>query len=542
MTLHDLNIKFQVKVKNEHLEMNTTQKTNSLSQRYFKKLTSNAISLVSGFVITSIVPKALGPLAYGQYSYIVDLFNQFFVFLESGSSNALYNKVSQKTENIKLIKKYLLFILLINLIILGSYLIASISGLSHYIFSDLTFNLIFLGFLMGSFSWLQTILVKILDGLGLTTEMEQLRIFTAFIKVVAIIGLFTLSLLDIYSFFVFQILSTLILNILFIYIIYKVYKNITNKEFTEEETKENFKYFWSYSHPLFLYTLIATLSLVADRWLIKTYSGLTEQGYFALASQIATVCFIFSSSMTPLFHREIAINWSEKNKERSILIIETAFSILYLIASYLGVFCAVNADSIVHLLAGPQFQGQTLAYALMFLFPIHQTYGQLVGGIYYATDNTKSYRNLGSIVIIIGIILSFIVLNPNIGPSLGFNGGFESLAIKTVFIQFLSVNLMLFYALKSFELKIWRFLRSQFFIVVLAAMAAFAGQKIAYLIFPDQHSFYFFIASGFNYTIACVLLFFVSIKLKIPLFITNNNAEVNYINAKIKELLVKFKK
>lgn len=46
----------------------------SLKKRYSIKLFANIISAVIGAIMVAIVPKALGPIAYGQFVYLQEFF------------------------------------------------------------------------------------------------------------------------------------------------------------------------------------------------------------------------------------------------------------------------------------------------------------------------------------------------------------------------------------------------------------------------------------------------------------------------------------
>ena len=57
----------------------------SLKKRYSIKLLANILTAVVGAVIIAIVPKALGPVAYGEFIYLQDFFMKIIGFLDMGS-------------------------------------------------------------------------------------------------------------------------------------------------------------------------------------------------------------------------------------------------------------------------------------------------------------------------------------------------------------------------------------------------------------------------------------------------------------------------
>ena len=70
----------------------------SLKKRYSIKLFANIISGVIGAILVAIVPKALGPVAYGQFTYLQDFFMKVIGFLDMGSSIAFLQNSPQSTQ------------------------------------------------------------------------------------------------------------------------------------------------------------------------------------------------------------------------------------------------------------------------------------------------------------------------------------------------------------------------------------------------------------------------------------------------------------
>lgn len=48
----------------------------SLKKRYLIKLLSNLINGAINIIFIALIPKALGPVAYGQFSYLQQFFSQ----------------------------------------------------------------------------------------------------------------------------------------------------------------------------------------------------------------------------------------------------------------------------------------------------------------------------------------------------------------------------------------------------------------------------------------------------------------------------------
>ena len=58
----------------------------SLGKRYTSRVVSSLIRLILSFATIGIVPKALGPVAYGSFNFLTTFFNTSLKFLKFGIS------------------------------------------------------------------------------------------------------------------------------------------------------------------------------------------------------------------------------------------------------------------------------------------------------------------------------------------------------------------------------------------------------------------------------------------------------------------------
>ena len=85
----------------------------SLKKRYSTKLFASIVSGLVNMAILAIVPKAIGPVAYGQFVYLQQFISKIINFLDAGSSIAYFTKLSAKPERIELISFYLIYSLIV---------------------------------------------------------------------------------------------------------------------------------------------------------------------------------------------------------------------------------------------------------------------------------------------------------------------------------------------------------------------------------------------------------------------------------------------
>ena len=152
-------------------------KETSLKIRYLIKLTSNIINGLLNIVLVAIVPKALGTVAYGEFSYLFQFFSKLFGLLDSGSSIAFFTKLSAKQERKNLIGYYFIISLLILMLSIIFIYISEIINLQVQLFPDIEPQYIYLGLFFGFFTWWLQIFIKISDAYALTLSIEIIKIF-----------------------------------------------------------------------------------------------------------------------------------------------------------------------------------------------------------------------------------------------------------------------------------------------------------------------------------------------------------------------------
>ena len=202
--------------------------------------------------------------------------------------------------------------------------------------------------------------------------------------------------------------------------------------------------FFNYRHPLFVQALLSFLLLTAERWLLQWFDGSVQQGFFALSQKVSMACFLFVSAMTPLIMRELSIAWGHNDREAMGRLLTRFAPLLYVVAAYFSCFTLVEGSALVDFFGGAEFAAATLPVQIMALYPLHQAYGQLAGSVFHATGRTRVLRNMAALECVYGFTTAWFLLAPP--EYMGLNLGAVGLAIKTVVVQIITVNVYLWLA------------------------------------------------------------------------------------------------
>ena len=475
----------------------------SLKKRYTSKLASNLVKFVLGFVTLGMVPRALGPETYGDFGFLTNFFTRTTKFLKFGIPTAYYTKLSNRSEEKKLIGFYIYFIVILICLVFSATFGAITVGFQQIIWPEQKGIYIFAAALFGVLSIVSESFRITIDALGYTVKYEMRIILQSIFASILIVVLYFTNILSIKSLFLMHYLLLLFLIVTGWGILRK--NNIFIKEqlsLKKKEVKSYIKEFYHFSHPLFFNGLVVYFVVIGDRWLLQYFYGSAEQGFYTLALKIGGIIFLFTSSLSTLLIREMSFSFKNKEKKEIRRLFKRYIPLFYFVAAYIAVFISLNANDISFFIGGAEYKNASIIIATMAFYPVHQTYGQLGGAVFLATEQTKIIRNIGVSSGLLGLIISFLLILPRdfYGQGMGAFG----LALKMIIVQFITVNIYLWVNTRFLKLSFRKFIGHQ--LLVLGVLFIFAKLAQYFTVIITGQLLMGFLISGITYTIFVVLL------------------------------------
>jgi O-antigen/teichoic acid export membrane protein len=506
----------------------------SLKKRYFYKLVTNFVGFGISLITTSVVPRALGPKNFGDYGYLTTYFTQFIGFFDIGSSGYLSVRLSKKPEESAVILFYFYFIELVAIITFLFILFSRVISVDSSIWQDQFPLFVIFAAAFCLIDWVFRILNNITDAYALTISAEKMKVVQKLIGLFLILVFFYSNSLSMLNYFFYQYIIYAFIIASLVYIIRKSgiadFKSLILKRI---QIKSYLKEFYGYTAPLFVMSAIAVITTIFDGWFLQEYGGSIQQGYFRLSSSISAICILFTSAMTPLLMREFSIFYEKKDIQAMASLFRKYSPILYSIAAYFSCFIAIEAEKVVAVFGGVNFKEAALPLTIMAFYPVHQTYGQITGSVFFATGQTKLYRNIGVIFSFVGVIFTYFFIAP--ANMFGLNSGATGLVIKMIIVNILSVNVFLYYSTKLLKITFWKYLGHQFLSVAsFAIIALFSRWLVNVFDINKLGVIPSFLISGFIYSI-----FVVSLLYFIPLVFGLNRQNIEQIKS---EVLLRYKK
>ena len=471
----------------------------SLKKRYSIKLFANIISGIIGAILVAIVPKALGPVAYGQFAYLQNFFMKVIGFLDMGSSIAFFTKLSANNKRKELIAFYFLYAFFVLILALLFIFLVKQFGYTASILPDIPNQYIYMGLFFGFFTWLTQIFIKISDAYALTVSVELVKIGYKIISLLLLLYFvyFTAFNLEKYFYFNYIALISFLLILTCLFIKKGIFKNlafsIQNSRF-----KIIIKEFIEYCHPLLIYSIIGLIVGFLNIWMLQKYGGSTQTGFYGIAYSLAAMCFLFTGAMTPIITREFSKAYGEKDIEKMRKLFYRYIPMLYSIAAYFGVFIAVQSNNVIEIFTNEKFSGASKVLMIMSFYPIHQTYGQLSSSIFYATGKTKLYRNIAFFTQPLMLLLSYVFI-------VVFNLGAIGLALSMLVVQFIGVNIGLYFNSKFLKLDLKYFFSHQIYSVLIFLILALLAAIFNFF----NSNILNFLTSGIFYTIFVIITIYI---------------------------------
>lgn len=471
----------------------------SLKKRYSIKLFANIITGIVGAILVAIVPKALGPLAYGQFVYLQEFFIKLIGFLDMGSSIAFFTKLSARHTRKELITFYFLYSLVVLLFVLLFIFLVGQLGLTHLLLPDISAEYIYFGLLFCFFTWVTQIFIKISDAYALTVSVELIKIGHKVVSLLLLLFFVYQLAFDLELYFYFQYIALLSFLIILTWLFIKkeIFKNLQLSIF-HSQVLILVKEFIAYCHPLVVYSIVGLAAGFFDVWLLQTVSGSEQMGFYGLAYSLAAMCFLFTSAMTPIITREFSKSYEQNDLKKMQKLFYRYIPMLYSIATFFSIFISVQSENVLTIFTDDKFKDAYLVLVIMAFYPIHQTYGQLSGSIFYATGQTKLIRNIALFTQPLGILISF-------GLIYILDLGAIGLAYKMIIGQFIGVNIQLYFNTKLLDLDMKYFIWHQVYSVSFFVALAF----ISSMVISFESSLSELLISGFIYTVLVTIFVYI---------------------------------
>lgn len=417
-----------------------------VSFRFVTTLFANVLRVALAFVTGVITARALGPSNYGDYMFLLGSFTSIATLVGMSTSSAFYTFISRKKRTLDFYLYYTAwlgaqFMILAALVFVLPEKIKSRIWLSHE--NPLIILALFASF---SINQIWEFVAQIGESIRDTVWVQLRNATLAFLSLAGVIFLIWSGRMNLRSLFMLTIILYLGLSISYGYFLFK------KRDFyagNKESFKGVFNEFRSYCASLVVYTAMSFFHSFAGLWLLQKFGGATEQGFYGVAYKFAAVSLIATSSMLAIFWKEIADSHNAGDMDRVYELFRKTSRRLYFVGGVITACLLPFSRELMSFFLGAAYEGAWISLAIMLIFPLHQSLGQITGTMYLALGSTKLYSKIGIFVMTAGVISGYFLLASHDSFIPGFALGSMGMSINMVMWNIISVNILGFFILRQ---------------------------------------------------------------------------------------------
>jgi O-antigen/teichoic acid export membrane protein len=413
-------------------------KSESVRSRYAVTLSAQVFRLLLSLISATIVPRALGPAIYGNYSFLLSTSSTLRGILDTGTQQAFFTFSSQERASGPLTKLYALVLCVQFSIVIVFVGLAGAAGKTEWLWHAQRLDQIVLVTALDWLLFLALSLQQLGDSKGLTAYQQLIG---AAVALLTVVGLLLLRATNSLAFYSFVWLSIVAAGLNCVVLAYRLL--VVNRALFWNGVLSARGYvvrWWRFTRPLILLQYYMPVVGYLGLFLIQKWYGSEEQGYYALALQWCAFAMVFTNSGVWIFWREVAHHTASQDLHIAAGIYEQFSRLFFFMALVLSCWLSVSSGLLVQVVAGERFHAAAGVLAIMAFYPVSQTLGQLTMVSLKAMERTASYARWSVALSIPDVLLTYFLLAPPGATVPGLHLGAVGLAIKTAVYGLLSVQ------------------------------------------------------------------------------------------------------
>ncbi len=410
----------------------------SVRVRFLFSIVSNALRAIIGFATGLLIARALNPAGYGDLMFLLGSFVAIRTLLDMGSSSAFFTFLSQRARGIKFYWIYISWLAVQFLVTLIFLWFIIPSGLFQKVWLGHNREIVLLAFaasFMQQQVW-QTV-GQIGEAMRKTVKVQLLNLGVALFYFIIIVILASNEQLSIQKILYVLVCQYMVATLYSYYLL----RESLSDSVVDASVAGVFRDYWKYCKPLLVLSFVSFTYDFTDKWMLQKFGGATQQGYFQVASQFAAVSLLATTSILNVFWKEIASAWESQDRTRVAMLYRKVSRGLVMMGAMISGLLLPWSEQIVRIFLGAEYLNAWPVLAVMLLYPIHQSMGQIGGTMFLASGQTRKYMFVSIGVMLLSIPFTYFVLSSSTHDGLsGLEFGALGMACKMVILGIISVN------------------------------------------------------------------------------------------------------
>jgi len=416
----------------------------SIKTRFFVSAGVNVARAGISFLTGVLIARGLTPVGYGDLFFLLGSFTAVRALLDMGTSSAFYTFIAQKRRAASFYILYFSWLclqFLITVFVLAALLPDNLVNNIWLGHGRDAIILAFLAAFMQQQVW--STVVQVCEAARKTVMVQSVGLAIVIIHLGVVLVLMWAEWLTITAVFI-TLLAEYASATFLVWMLMRAQENDDGKAPDNEAFRfvEVVFSYWEFCRPLIIIGIATFAYQFLDRWLLQRFGGAEQQGFYQISVQFAAVSLLATTSILSIFWKEIAEAYKQENYDRVKNLYHKVSKSLLMLGAVISCFLIPWSEQLTLLMLGADYTNAWPILAIMFLYPVHQSMGQINGTMFMACERTSPYMYLTLFGMLISIPVTYFVLVPESGWSLpGLDMGAQGLALKMVGMNILLVNI-----------------------------------------------------------------------------------------------------
>jgi len=416
------------------------QRSESVGARYLVTLAAQVLRVALAFASAAIVPRVLGPIAYGNYTFLLSASATVRAFLDNGTQQAFFTFSARDARSGGLTRLYACVLTVqfgVSMLLIG--VLAAADKLA-WLWPGQALDEIVIVTALEWTLFLAATLQQLGDSKAHTIYPQLLGALVSIVVLFGLLALWGTGRLDFDSFVWLNLGGALLTCALLAYWLIGRHAEVFWRgalALPRVVTR-----WWTFASPLLLLQYYTPLVAYAGLYLIQRWYGSAEQGHYGLALQWSALAMIFTNASITIFWREIAHHTASGALPRAAAAYEQFGRLFFVLVFAVACWLSVGSGTLVRAIAGEQFEDAATVLAVMAFYPVAQTLGQLTATSLKALERTGTYARWTLYLSVPDLLLTYFLIAPSTAPVPGLGLGAVGLAIKTALYGLVGVHVL----------------------------------------------------------------------------------------------------
>jgi O-antigen/teichoic acid export membrane protein len=398
----------------------------------------------SGLALGSgvLLARLLGTEDYGRLTFLLGTFVAVRPLLDLGTSSAFFTFLSEERQSPKFVLVFLAWqalqllmpLAFISLVLPEIAIQAIWQGESRALIA---------GALAATFAqnWFWPVVMQAGEAERRTVFVNTLAMLAITAQIVAVVALWFYGYLAVSSVYALLAIEYTAVSVVGLSRL-SIWKSDSSSPRTS--LRDQFRKFRRYCGPLVPLGAVTFGYLFVDRWLLQRFGGADQQAFYSVGMQFSSVALLGTTALLRILWKEVA----EARFDNHFSHIEDLFRRssrgLVMVAAGLGGLFVPWSAEILEFLYGSAYVSGEAALAILLIYPVHQSLGQVVMTVLYATHRSRLISLVGIGTAVVSGITSYFVMAPVDFWIPGLELGALGVAAKALVLQMVQINILLY--------------------------------------------------------------------------------------------------